>query len=118
MLKQTLRLWQYKHFDSPRPILRVNPHTKANTSTRSVCLLLVGKNDQRLWLVYVHNEPDVRIVKSFGKGCSGHDVRRIGGLSLAIEYLLLLYWCSTLCSVRATTEQFCQVVRVFACPNI
>jgi hypothetical protein len=42
MLKQTLRLWQYKHFDSPRLILRVNPHTKANTSTRSVRLLLVG----------------------------------------------------------------------------
>ena len=40
MLKQTLRLWQYKHFDSPRPILRVNPHTKANTSTRSVCFYM------------------------------------------------------------------------------
>lgn len=45
MLKQTLRLWQYKHFDSPRLTLRVDLHTKANTSTRSVRLLVIGGGD-------------------------------------------------------------------------
>jgi hypothetical protein len=55
MLKQTLRLWQYKHFDSPHLILRVNPHTKANTSTRSVCLLMLEYLIRSLSLYYISN---------------------------------------------------------------
>ena len=58
------------------------------------------------------------MVEPFSERSSSNDIRRVYSLDLSIEYLLSLYWRSTLYRVRIIIEQVYKVVYILTRPNV